>query len=224
MLVAPTSGTPPFTYTWENSNSVAALGTNLFTGLQTVIATDINGCQGDVSYFIGNTPPPVAEYSYYLDSCTSEITLFSETEDIVYSYWKIGEELLSNESSTTLQLKQGGVYPITLISATEYCSDSVTQIIDLISTDVLNRVNFPNVFTPNNDFKNDYFTLNGLKECDQGIFRIFNRWGDEMYYTLAPLLEPWDGKHLGVDVAEGTYFYILDLKYTKLKGVLNLYR
>ena len=224
MLVAPTSGTPPFTYTWENSNSIAALGTNLFTGLQTVIATDINGCQGDVSYFIGNTPPPVAEYSYYLYSCTSEITLFSETEDIVYSYWKIGEELLSKESSTTLQLKQGGVYPITLISATEYCSDSVTQIIDLFSTDVLNRVNFPIFFTPNNDFKNDYFTLNGLKECDQGILRIFNRWGDEMYYTLAPLLEPWDVKHLGVDVAEGTYFYILDLKYTKLKGVLNLYR
>ena len=169
-------------------------------------------------------PPPVAEYSYYLYSCTSEITLFSETEDIVYSYWKIGEELLSKESSTTLQLKQGGVYPITLISATEYCSDSVTQIIDLFSTDVLNRVNFPIFFTPNNDFKNDYFTLNGLKECDQGILRIFNRWGDEMYYTLAPLLEPWDVKHLGVDVAEGTYFYILDLKYTKLKGVLNLYR
>lgn len=102
--------------------------------------------------------------------------------------------------------------------------DSATQVIDLLSTDVLNRVNFPNVFTPNNDFKNDYFTLNGLKECDEGILRIFNRWGDEIYYTLAPLLEPWDGKHLGVDVAEGTYFYILDLRYTKLKGVPNLYR
>ena len=224
MLVAPTSGTPPFSYAWENSNSIAALGTNLVTGLQTVSATDLNGCEGDLSYFIGNTPPPIAEFSYYLDSCTNEVLLFNETDDILYSLWKIGTESTSSQSSTSFQLEQGGVYPVTLISSTEYCSDTITQIIDLSSTDVLNRINFPNVFTPNNDFKNDYFTLNGLKECDYAVMRIFNRWGAEIFYTLNPLTEPWDGKHLGVEVAEGAYFYILDLKHTKLKGVLNLYR
>lgn len=45
-----------------------------------------------------------------------------------------------------------------------------------------------------------------------------------MYYSINPLLEPWDGNHLGFGVSEGAYFYVLDLKNTQLKGVLNLYR
>jgi len=224
MLVTPISGNPPYSYNWANSNSTSALGTNLFKGLQTVVATDVNGCTGDFSYFIGNIPPPEAEFSYYLDSCTFELTLTDETAGAIYSHWKIGTNLTSSQTTTSLYLNPGLTYPITLISSTEYCSDSVVQIVDLTLSSLLNRIKFPNVFTPNNDLINDYFTINGLNYCDKGSLRIFNRWGEEVYYTLHPHREPWNGKKLGLGVSEGAYFYVLDLSYTKLKGVLNLYR
>ena len=224
MLVAPISGSPPYSYDWANSNSTSALGTNLFTGLQTVVATDVNGCTGDFSYFIGNIPPPEAEFSYYLDSCTFELTLTDETDGAIYSHWEIGTNLTSSQTTTSLHLTPGLAYPITLISSIEYCSDSVVQTVDLTLSSVLDRIKFPNVFTPNNDFINDYFTIKGLKYCDKGSLRIFNRWGEEVYYTLHPEEEPWNGKKQGLEVSEGAYFYVLDLTYTKLKGVLNLYR
>lgn len=224
MLVQATSGTAPFSFNWANSSSVSALGTNLLTGLQSVVATDLNGCQGDISYFIENIPPPAAEFSYLLDSCTNKLTLFNETYDIVSSLWKFGENLTSTQQNTSVSLDEGGVYPVTLITANEYCADTLTQVIDLTHTSAFNRIKFANVFTPNGDLTNDYFTIRGLKDCDNGVLRIFNRWGAEIYYSIDPLLEPWDGNHLGFEVSEGAYFYILDLKTIQLKGVLNLYR
>ena len=224
MLVQATSGTAPFSFNWANSSSVSALGTNLLTGLQSVVATDFNGCQGEVSYFIENTPPPFAEFSYLLDSCTNELTLFNETDDIISSFWQMGENLTSTQQNTSVSLDEGGIYPVTLITANEYCADTLTKVIDLTHTSAFNRIKFANVFTPNGDLTNDYFTIRGLKECDHGVLRIFNRWGEEMYYSINPLLEPWDGNHLGFGVSEGAYFYVLDLKNIQLKGVLNLYR
>jgi gliding motility-associated-like protein len=224
MLVQATSGTAPFTFNWANSSSVSTLGTNLLTGLQSVVATDFNGCQGEISYFIENIPPPIAEFTYLLDSCTNELTLFNETDDIVSSLWKVGENLTSTQQHTSVSLHEGGVYPVTLITANEYCADTLTNVIDLTHTSAFNRIKFANVFTPNGDLTNDYFTIRGLKDCDHGVFRIFNRWGKEMYYSIDPLLEPWDGNHLGFEVSEGAYFYVLDLKTIQLKGVLNLYR
>lgn len=223
MLVSPINGIPPFSYNWENSPSTSALGYNLPTGMQSVVVTDGNGCQGEISHFIDNIPPPTPEFSFYLDSCTNDLTLFNETDNTVSQQWQIGP-ITSFEESPTLHLNQGVIYPIKLIAYHEFCSDSLVEIIDLSLTNVYSRIKFPNVFTPNGDYSNDYFVIRGLKECDNGVLRIFNRWGDEVYYTLHPHAEPWDGKHLGKEVSDGTYFYVLELKYTQLKGSLNLYR
>ena len=203
LLVAPTTGTPPFSYAWENSSSVSALGTNLITGLQTVVATDLYGCEGELSHFIESTPPPKAEFSYLFDSCTYELTLVDETDDTFYSHWEIGGEHISNQTTTSTILHPSITYPVTLISSTEYCADTLTQIIDLTHSNIIDRIKFPNIFTPNNDYINDYFTIKGLIDCDYGSLKIYNRWGEEVYYTLHPLIEPWDGKKLGMEVSEG---------------------
>lgn len=66
----------------------------------------------------------------------------------------------------------------------------------------------PNVFTPNGDNKNDVFQP---MECPAFVeklkFRVFNRWGAELYSTEDVNIN-WDGRtNGGKDVAAGQYYY-----------------
>ncbi len=70
-------------------------------------------------------------------------------------------------------------------------------------------ITIPNVFSPNNDGKNDVFkiTSSGLKAMTCGIF---NRWGVKLWDLKGPE-ENWDGRdQTGIACSTGTYFYILD--------------
>ena len=81
------------------------------------------------------------------------------------------------------------------------------------------------MFSPNGDFKNDLMTVKGLRDCESAVIRIFNRWGNEVFYSIAPMEEPWDGLFNSEEIIEGTYFYILELGGDfQIKGVVNLFR
>jgi gliding motility-associated-like protein len=77
------------------------------------------------------------------------------------------------------------------------------------------KVYFPNVFTPINDGKNDYFTISGaadLKEINE--VTIYDRWGSEVYTALdeLPSESPgWDGKRHDQIIKPGIYTYITKL-------------
>jgi len=88
-----------------------------------------------------------------------------------------------------------------------------------------------NVFTPNGDGMNDYFTLFNLDDYPAPSLKIYNRWGVLVYENDA-YENDWDGG----DLKEGTYFYIVEPKSNKfeyepsskekftLKGTLHLFR
>lgn len=74
----------------------------------------------------------------------------------------------------------------------------------------------PNVFTPNGDEFNELFQpyTYGMTEA---TMKIFNRWGRPVYKYAGqiPVSDPWgwDGTvNGGAKAADGTYYYILDLK------------
>ncbi|WP_020539173.1 M43 family zinc metalloprotease [Lewinella cohaerens] len=75
----------------------------------------------------------------------------------------------------------------------------------------------PNAFTPNNDGKNDYFTVyaaTGVEEVQQMV--IFDRWGGEVFVrtNFPPNREElgWDGRSRKQQVTPGVYVYYLELK------------
>jgi gliding motility-associated-like protein len=78
------------------------------------------------------------------------------------------------------------------------CSDTVAL------TVVPDELFIPNIFTPNNDGKNDLFVIKGLEAYPGSQLVIFNRWGNEVYRS-ANYLNDWNGSSL----AEGTYYYLL---------------
>ena len=73
---------------------------------------------------------------------------------------------------------------------------------------------FPNVFTPNGDGKNDNFypllvtneTINKLKAVH---FEVYDRWGILMYKNNNLVIPEWDGKFNGNLVSTGVYYWIV---------------
>ena len=86
------------------------------------------------------------------------------------------------------------------------------------------NLNPPNVFSPNEDGLNDFFTLDlegDFKECFE--LEIYNRWGNLIYQNSNG--NRWDGKtNSGKDVPQGTYFYILKIGETTITKSLTLLR
>lgn len=72
----------------------------------------------------------------------------------------------------------------------------------------------PNIFTPNGDEVNDYFSLVSYSGITSLQIDIVNRWGNPVRSFSKPDFQ-WDGKdETGKEMAEGVYFY-------RLKAVLG---
>ncbi len=70
----------------------------------------------------------------------------------------------------------------------------------------------PNIFTPNGDNKNDYFTPQINRSVEKVDMKIYNRWGNLVYETDDPAIN-WDGKHIdtGVLLQDGVYYYVCEI-------------
>lgn len=64
----------------------------------------------------------------------------------------------------------------------------------------------PEAFTPNGDGLNDQFRVFNMRYQKLVDFRVFNRWGREVFHTIDPKTG-WDGTYNGVPQDMGTYFY-----------------
>lgn len=86
--------------------------------------------------------------------------------------------------------------------------------------EIENEIIIPNVFTPNSDNNNDLFQLNFPFEK----IVIYNRWGNKVFESVNND-SYWDGRTTsGVEVPEGTYYYIITTKEETHKGFIQLLR
>lgn len=84
----------------------------------------------------------------------------------------------------------------------------------------------PNIFTPNNDTRNDIFTPMEICGVAAGTLKIFNRWGQLLFET-SDLGKGWNGSINGKKAADGVYFYLAEYinfrnEQKKKKGWLEL--
>ena len=86
------------------------------------------------------------------------------------------------------------------------CVDSAFVTVRVDST--MNEC-IPTAFTPNNDGLNDYFHPVGLIFQNIVDFRVYNRWGQQVFYTNSASSPGWDGKLNGVPQDMDTYFYTI---------------
>jgi gliding motility-associated-like protein len=72
---------------------------------------------------------------------------------------------------------------------------------------------FSTGFSPNNDGVNDFYTVNCAYHYAASRLTIFNRWGNIIYSRKgnSDASNSWDGKYNGVEIPDGTYYYIFEV-------------
>ncbi len=113
-----------------------------------------------------------------------------------------------------------GVHTVTV---TDLKGCTVTYDVNIETDFIGEEIIVNNVFTPNNDGLNDYFTIKNIELYPENELVILNRWGNEVY-TKTSYDNTWNGS----DLTEGTYFYILKVKICNeeeiFKGYITILR
>jgi len=88
---------------------------------------------------------------------------------------------------------------------------------DTISVQVVGHTAFyvPNAFSPNGDGLNDIFRPVAIGYKSLKFFRVFDRWGEEVYYGNT-LEQGWDGTYNRKPAEIGTYYW--QIGYTDIYG------
>jgi gliding motility-associated-like protein len=133
--------------------------------------------------------------------------------------WTPGCALLRGRDSTAYVLEfsadDGSCDPNHLVTT--------TVLVNLISPPVDKTLRMPNVFTPNNDGKNDAFSAMNLPgaNCAERFeyVEVFNRWGQSVFRSPDPKFA-WLAEGFPV----GEYFYHLQYSVSSYKGSITLLR
>jgi gliding motility-associated-like protein len=189
--------------------------------------TPVAGCSNKDSMIIHVVPPFDFEYVTPVDTTIrygDRIQLNSESEAI-YWLWSpltyLSDPLAKDPYATPLEPM---IY--TLIGINQYgCKDTATVKID-VDYNSLSIV--PNAFSPNGDGTNDVFKIEFLKFDKLIEFRIFNRWGEQVFETNNPS-RGWDGNIKGKPATSDVYYYLIKLTLPDgtpktVKGDLTLIR
>jgi len=116
--------------------------------------------------------------------------------------WSFGPGDGGTDSVEVRTFDTPGTYRVTFrVTNSLGCSDSTG--IDYIVRPLSIRV--PNVFSPNNDGKNDRFIIENL-EFYKNELTIYSRWGN-VVFEAANYRNTW----AAADVTDGTYYYVLRL-------------
>jgi gliding motility-associated-like protein len=70
-----------------------------------------------------------------------------------------------------------------------------------------------NTFTPNGDGVNDEWNIPELTAYPNNTVNVFNRYGDKVFSSVG-YNQPWDGTHNGSPVPAGTYYYVINTKFS----------
>jgi len=88
----------------------------------------------------------------------------------------------------------------------------------VVCVDACNFYEIPNVFTPNNDGKNDILRAKTTGLVEKVDFKLFNRGGMLVFQTDEPRLN-WNGTYKGTIVNPGVYFYQCDVFERRITGL-----
>ncbi|MFM8917472.1 MAG: gliding motility-associated C-terminal domain-containing protein, partial [Bacteroidota bacterium] len=195
----------------------------------TVTVTDQNGCTDteDVNLALNDVPVASFEIDENVTTATCngiETALINTSLNANNNYWSFPDGSTSTDVNPTYNFGLSGTV-ITLVAQNNICYDTLTQNYNGPLLDVLFN-NLVNVFTPNNDGKNDCFELGANFNFDGcSAIQIFNRWGRPVF-TSGPGKYCWNGKteNTGDELPSGTYYLTVTVAGSSYKGSVTLIR
>ncbi|MCI5055886.1 MAG: gliding motility-associated C-terminal domain-containing protein, partial [Flavobacteriales bacterium] len=194
--------------TGELDSTIVINGTSILQ-YYNVTVTDINGCKNDANlpFKVRLLQSPEVDILYGVYGAFQNQYEFEA--DIIQGNideytWIFGDGEQSNMPDPVHDFEQTGIFDVNLIVLDENgCYDTAE-----IQLNIIENIEIPNVFTPNEDGFNDNFLIpsNGMQEF---LLVIYNRWGAELFRTESHKVA-WDGNtHSGEPAPEGIYYFEL---------------
>ncbi len=149
----------------------------------------------------------------------------TEEKDLLYE-WNFGDESYDFSDKPEHRYRQSGTYTVQLRLQKEGCP---TQMLEKTIHIDDKPIEIPNVFTPNNDGKNDLFFVNLPEETTSFEAFILTTSG-HLVYKWSDTNDAWDGRwQNGQEAKAGSYLYILrgkdsNRKSFEYKSVIKLIR
>jgi gliding motility-associated-like protein len=145
-------------------------------------------------------PQPVTVLEHKIEF----INLTQGAEDYLWNFYGTATSVATNPVHDIGEPIDMGIYPICLVATSPFgCIDTLCQ--DILVESVLG-VFVPNTFTPDGDGVNDVFipVVSGVKP-ESFKFWVFNKWGDQIFYT-DQIDQAWTGGSHG-----GEYYVNQDI-------------
>jgi gliding motility-associated-like protein len=240
MLLYSETFAPPYfsdgiNYTWtpaDNLGSPNSANTNFFETepgtyeyILTATGLPMNCVASDtLSVFIQPKPVLINVTPDQVIKYGSSVQL--NADGVLYYLWTPPATLDNpNISSPVGTPTEPVVYTVYGMNEHGGCRDTATVVVDI---DYAMDEFVPSVFSPNGDGKNDVFRMANMKYQRLVEFRVFNRWGKEIF-SSTDATKGWDGTYNGVPQDPGVYSYIIrvnvpDGKAKLYKGDVTLIR
>jgi gliding motility-associated-like protein len=212
-------GAPPFSY---SLNGQITNTTGLFSGLApgeyTLQLTDSDGCLIDTVFTIHEGIDLQLEVVPFIEvvigrTVSIEALVNVPEQDLSSIQWSPPGVLTCDTClSTTIHASEDQALLLTVIHENG-CVATAELIINVVPE---TEIYIPNVFSPNGDGVNDYFTVYTNERVDRILeFSVFDRWGGHIFQgkQLFPNDESsgWDGKFNGKELSPGVYTYSIEV-------------
>lgn len=212
---------PTFTYTNDGVYDISLYVVSTYGCRDTVTQTDVITVFPKPTAKFAATPPVVDVIYPFVEFADESIG--ATTFD-----FSLGDGASSSQRNFTHEYPDTGHYTVVEIVENQYgCLDTAEMVVVVTPTFAFY---VPNAFTPNDDQINDEFYGNGVGIIEWRM-RIFNRWGEEIFWTMDYQNIFWDGTHMktGEPVQNGIYQYDIVVRdYTgenhRYKGDVKLIR
>ncbi len=173
-----------------------------------VTATTEEQCnQSDTTFSIYVRPTPIAKYETDQEFMeANELITFMDASETYGAYkdsifWDFGYPGKFNGEIVSVEWDTVNVYQVYhYIKTSDGCEDDTTYRIDLNT-----YLDLPNAFSPNNDGTNDELFLIYKSIEELYTYKIYNRWGQEIFDAEGDLTRGWDGTYNGTDQEVGVY-------------------
>ncbi len=179
------------------------------------------GCQTDTTWnnLITVLPSPIADFTYnptQLSNLVPTANFMDQSIEAVKWRWTFGTSGISIVQNPTHTFPDTGLQVVQLVVFHESgCTDTIQKLLDVIPEV---RYFLPNAFTPNGDGSNDGFRGNGVMEgAKDFLFRIWNRYGEQLFETNDPL-EAWNGRKNNTGDLSPQGVYVVVVTYTGPRG------
>ncbi len=161
----------------------------------------------------------------YIDSCDKDIEQYyiyyspDESSDL-----SLIDSVMQSFDHTLYYTHEGvtlGCYAVTALDSI----GNQSAFSNIECTPGCSSYELPNVFTPNGDQHNDYFTpfpetIGGVESVE---IMIFNRWGRLVFESSDDIMINWDGRNFKTnkECPDGTYFYVCEVHEKTLNGLVQ---